>query len=62
MILLNGLPRPHHPVFNVKRFVEHASKDGYFLVVESDDPRFDAASVRRFLEGLSPVEVNEVES
>jgi hypothetical protein len=62
MLLLNGLPRPNHPVFNVPRFVEHASKDGYFLVVESDDPKFDAPAVRRFLEGLSPVEVNEVEN
>ena len=59
-VRLNGLPRPHHPVFEVKRFVEHASKDGYFLVVESDDPKFDAPAVRRFLEGLAPVEVNEV--
>ena len=49
-------------VFNVQRFVEHASKDGYFLVVESDDPKFDAPSVKRFLEGLAPVEVNEVEN
>ncbi len=62
MILLNGLPRPYHPVFNVKRFVEHASKDGYFLLVEADDPKFEPASVRRFLEGLSPLEVNDVES
>ena len=62
MLLLNGLPRPHHPVFDVKRFVEHASKDGYFLVVESDDPKFDAASVRRFLESLAPVEVNDLEN
>lgn len=62
MILLNGLPRPNHPVFNVKRFVEHASKDGYFLVIESDDPRFAALTVRRFLEGLAPVEVSEVEN
>jgi hypothetical protein len=62
MLLLNGLPRPHHPVFDVPRFVEHASKDGYFLVVEADDPRFDAASVRRFLESLAPVEVNDLEN
>ena len=61
MLLLNGLPRPHHPVFDVPRFVEHASKDGYFLVVESDDPRFDAAAVRGVLERLSPVEVNVLE-
>ena len=62
MILLNGLPRPYHPVFNVKRFVEHASKDGYFLVIESEDPRFAALTVRRFLEGLAPVEVSDVEN
>ena len=62
MLVLNGLPRPHHPVFDVPRFVEHASKDGYFLVVESDDPKFDALAVRSFLAGLTPVEVNVLES
>lgn len=62
MLVLNGLPRPHHPVFEVKRFVEHASKDGYFLLVEADDPRFDAPAVRQLLEGLAPVEVNLLEN
>ena len=61
MLVLNGLPRPHHPVFEVKRFVEHASKDGYFLLVEAEDPRFDASAVRQLLEGLAPVEVNDLE-
>lgn len=60
MILLNGLPRPHHPAFNVDRFAR-ASSDGFFLAVEAEDPRFDRAGTETFLRGLGPVEVNEVE-
>ena len=26
LIMLNGLPMPYHPVFNVKRFADHASQ------------------------------------
>lgn len=61
MILLNGLPRPHHPVFNVDRFALHASSVRYFLCLEADGPDFDPAAARRFLEGLDAVEVNEVD-
>lgn len=60
MILLNGLPRPHHPAFNVERFAR-ASQDSFFLSIEADDPKFDRASTERFLRELSPVEVSEVE-
>jgi hypothetical protein len=61
MLILNGLPRPHHPVFGVQRFVEHASKDGYFLLVEADDPKFDLGAIRKLLGSLGAVEVNDVE-
>jgi hypothetical protein len=51
MLVLNGLPRPYHPVFNVERF-NRASQDAFFLVVEAADPRFDRENTRAFLEGL----------
>lgn len=59
MWLLNGLPRPHHPVFNAKRF-ERASSDGFFLCIEATDGQYDTDKVRAFLEDQSPVEVSEV--
>ncbi len=60
MIVLNGLPMPYHPVFNVARF-ERASRDKFFLLVESTDPQFDRERTRDFLKGLNPSEINEVE-
>jgi len=60
MIVLNGLPMPYHPVFNVPRF-EFASRDKFFLLVEATDPKFDRQQTREFLKGLNPSEVNDVE-
>jgi hypothetical protein len=60
MVILNRLPQPHHPVFNNERFVERAFRDGFFLCLESDDPRFDTAETRAFLEGLGASTVTEV--
>jgi Alternative complex III, ActD subunit len=60
MIVLNGLPQPYHPVFNVERFAR-ASRDKFFLLVESQDPKFDRQHTAEFLRGLNASEVTEVE-
>jgi hypothetical protein len=59
MIMLNGLPSPYHPVFNVERFA-NASRSKFFLVIESADLRFDYLETVKFLESLNPEEVAEV--
>ena len=59
MILLNGLPMPYHPVFNVDRFA-NASRNKFFLCIEADDPHFDRQAVANFLQTLEPDEVAEV--
>jgi hypothetical protein len=59
MLALNRLPQPYHPVFNVPEF-ELASRNRFFLMILSRDPRFDLASTRGFLEGLAPLSVSDV--
>jgi hypothetical protein len=61
MFILNGLPMPYHPTFNVERFAQ-ASRDRYFLLIAAEDPNFDRAETERFLTGLGPVEVAQVDA
>jgi hypothetical protein len=60
MLALNRLPMPYHPVFNVPAF-ELASRNRFFLCIESIDPRFDRGETKQFLESLKPHAVFDVE-
>ena len=53
MMFLNGLPRPHHPVFNVPQFAR-SSQDRFFLCIEATDPQFDRQATAEFLAALNP--------
>jgi Protein of unknown function (DUF3341) len=59
MLLLDGLPKLYHPIFNAPEF-DLASRSRFFICIEARDPHFDAAATRRFLEKLDPVKVAEV--
>jgi hypothetical protein len=59
MLALNGLPMPYHPVFNVNSFAL-ATRNRFFLLIESRDPLFELDKTRTFLQGLGAKEVTEV--
>jgi len=59
LFILNGHPEPYHPVFNVLAF-GRASRDRFFLCIESRDPSFDHDATRQFLQSLGAGEVADV--
>ena len=59
MLVLNGLPRLNHPIFNAPDF-DLASRNRFFVSVRASDPRFDPSATRAFLAGLKPLSVFEV--
>lgn len=59
LMVLCGLPQPHHPLFNVPAF-ERASQDRFFLCIEATDKKFDKDEVAAFLNSTQPLSVTEV--
>ena len=55
MLLLNGLPRLHHPVFNVREF-DLASRNRFFLCLVG----VPSSSAREFMQTLEPLGIWEV--
>jgi hypothetical protein len=59
MFILNKLPMPYHPVFNVPRFAL-ASRNRFFLCIEATDQHFDLDRTRAFMDTLGAHEVTTV--
>jgi len=59
MLAMNGLPRPHHPLFAIPAF-DRATQDRFFLCVLARDPRYDPRTTRELLERLGAKEVTDV--
>ena len=60
-LALCGFPRPHFPLFNVRRF-SAVSKDGFFLCIENTESLFDPSYVADMLRELEPIEIWEVDN
>jgi hypothetical protein len=58
-LIMNGLPRLHHPIFNAKEF-DLATRSRFFLCIESADPRFARTDTEHFLASLDPLKVSVV--
>lgn len=61
MLILNGLPRLIHPVFNAQDF-DLAARNRFFLCIQACDPRFEREATQRFLAAQQPLRVVEVEA
>ncbi len=61
MLALNGLPRPHHPVFGIPQF-ELASRNRFFLLILARDPSFEVEKAKLDLAGMRSLSVVEVPS
>lgn len=59
MIVLNGLPSPYHPVFNVPGF-DAASSDRFFLCLEHGDEKWNRGETLQFARALGGLRVSEV--
>ena len=60
MLGLNRLPQHYHSLFKSERFAR-VTDDGFFLAIESRDPKYDAETTRTLLEGTGATAVEEVE-
>ncbi|HTE53355.1 MAG TPA: quinol:electron acceptor oxidoreductase subunit ActD [Kofleriaceae bacterium] len=56
---LNKLPQVWHPLFKRDRFLR-ATNDGFFISVESKDPKFDRAATERLLRDAGATAIEEV--
>jgi hypothetical protein len=59
MLIMNGLPRLNHELFNWDRF-KKVTEDKFFVAIEAQDPKFSERSVRDFLESLGGINITTI--
>ena len=59
MLFLNRLPRLHHPLLKHQRFAL-ATHDRFFIVIESDDPKYSETETRQLLAAAGSRQIEEV--
>jgi Protein of unknown function (DUF3341) len=59
MLVMNKLPQPYHPLFNVPEF-DRSSIDKFFICIEASDPKFRTEQVSEFLRDIGGNEVTIV--
>jgi len=60
MLVMNGLPQPYHPVFNVPGF-NLATNNRFFLCIEARDPMYDEDTVMGLFRSVNAKEVTRVD-
>lgn len=56
MLSLNNLPRFYNRLFLIDPFLK-ATSNGFFLAIESDDPKFHEEHTKEFLSSLKPTDI-----
>ena len=59
MLIMNGLPRLHHPMLGWERF-KRVSDDKFFCVIKKRDPKFSEREVRDFLESIGGHNITKI--
>jgi len=59
MLIMNGLPRLNHALFNWDRF-KKVTEDKFFVAIESGDPKFSVRAARDLLESLGGINVTTI--
>lgn len=60
MLVMNGLPKFANPLHRIPRF-KTATNDGFFLLVEADDPNYNPREIRNQLESWGAENLEEVQ-
>jgi Protein of unknown function (DUF3341) len=56
-LLFTILPRWHNPVFNWNHFCTKGSNDGFFIIIEAADPRYEETQARQLLANLGGTQI-----